>query len=537
MSEVIKIATVNCQGLGCHKKRRDVPNYYKNKNYSIICLQDTHFTSELEPYIESQWGYTCVFNSFRSNARGVAIMFNNNFEFKLHRQKKDQNGNLLALDITINSSKFTLINLYGPNSDVPEFFEYVSNIVTEFDNLYTIICGDFNVSLNYEMDTFNYVQINNPRARDKLLQIMSDLDLKDYFRILNPELKLYTWHKRNPVKRARLDYFLTSENLTNLIENIYVKASYRSDHASTILEIKLDNFERGPGTWKFNNNLLNDKTFVEKVKSIILNVKKQYANILYTAEKIHEIPEDSICFDIHDSLFLEILLMEIRGVAISHASFKKKQRNILEKKLIKEIDNLEINTTNNTINFELLYEKKQALENIRKEKLQGHFIRARALWVEEGERPSHYFCHLESRNFTNKTIHKLETDNNMCLQNQSDILKECKCFYEKLYSDKEEYIEDIDLNARLDSYDIPKLNENEALELEQPISETEIQFVLKNMKNGKSPGSSGFTTEFYKFFWPDLKIFIKRSINDIFIKKNSSNYPTTRYNNMHTKKG
>ena len=33
------------------------------------------------------------------------------------------------------------------------------------------------------------------------------------------------------------------------------------------------------------------------------------------------------------------------------------------------------------------------------------------------------------------------------------------------------------------------------------------------MKNGKSPGSDGITTEFYKIFWPDIKTYFVNSIN------------------------
>ena len=36
---------------------------------------------------------------------------------------------------------------------------------------------------------------------------------------------------------------------------------------------------------------------------------------------------------------------------------------------------------------------------------------------------------------------------------------------------------------------------------------------LKNMKNGKSPGIDGFTTEFYKFFWNDLNTYLIDSYN------------------------
>ena len=35
---------------------------------------------------------------------------------------------------------------------------------------------------------------------------------------------------------------------------------------------------------------------------------------------------------------------------------------------------------------------------------------------------------------------------------------------------------------------------------------------LKSMENGKSPGSDGFTVDFYKFFWRDLGPFVFRSL-------------------------
>ena len=40
---------------------------------------------------------------------------------------------------------------------------------------------------------------------------------------------------------------------------------------------------------------------------------------------------------------------------------------------------------------------------------------------------------------------------------------------------------------------------------EGPASEYECTIALKGMKNNKSPGSNGITTEFYKNFWDDVK--------------------------------
>ena len=54
-------------------------------------------------------------------------MFNNNFEYKLHSKEADLDGNNLVLDITINGKRMTLMNIYGPNRDSPEFFLLLLN--------------------------------------------------------------------------------------------------------------------------------------------------------------------------------------------------------------------------------------------------------------------------------------------------------------------------------------------------------------------------------------------------------------------------
>ena len=59
----------------------------------------------------------------------------------------------------------------------------------------------------------------------------------------------------------------------------------------------------------------------------------------------------------------------------------------------------------------------------------------------------------------------------------------------------------------------PTLSSEEKESLEGLISEEEALAVLKRMNNQKRPGSDGFTTEFYKFFWKDIGHLLVRSIN------------------------
>lgn len=215
----------------------------------------------------------------------------------------------------------------------------------ELDNDFFILCCDFNIALNETFDTHNYSHVNNPKAREKLLEIMSDLGLIDCYRILNPDKKIFTWRRKTPFKQGRLDYILISENLSNITETVSIKSGYRSDHSVVVYELKFNSFVRGKGLWKFNNNLLHDKIYVEKVKKLIVSVKDQYNN------------------SIDESAFLDILLMEIRGITISYSSYRKRENDKIEKQLISDINELENSTD---FDFSLLEEKQATLETLRK---------------------------------------------------------------------------------------------------------------------------------------------------------------------------
>ena len=49
--------------------------------------------------------------------------------------------------------------------------------------------------------------------------------------------------------------------------------------------------------------------------------------------------------------------------------------------------------------------------------------------------------------------------------------------------------------------------------LEGKITLIELTAALQRAKNGKNPGSDGYTVEFLKFFWNDIGKFVLRPIN------------------------
>ena len=156
-------------------------SYFKERNPSILCLQDTHLTDNDMRIIKQIWGKEVYLCGNKTNSRGVAILLNNNFEYKVISQNKDRNGNYLNLVLKLSSITLHLITLYGPNNDSPAFFQEIKELLTNENIDYSILCGDFNIAIDQGMDTYNYKNINNPQARKILLETISEYELSDIY--------------------------------------------------------------------------------------------------------------------------------------------------------------------------------------------------------------------------------------------------------------------------------------------------------------------------------------------------------------------
>ena len=64
------------------------------------------------------------------------------------------------------------------------------------------------------------------------------------------------------------------------------------------------------------------------------------------------------------------------------------------------------------------------------------------------------------------------------------------------YMDKMDNLEEID--RFLEKLNLPRLNQEEIEIMNNPITSNEIEAVIKNLSENKSPGPDGFTGEFYK---------------------------------------
>uniref|UniRef100_A0A8C5GE34 Endonuclease/exonuclease/phosphatase domain-containing protein n=1 Tax=Gouania willdenowi TaxID=441366 RepID=A0A8C5GE34_GOUWI len=88
---------------------------------------------------------------------------------------------------------FTILNLYAPNNDDPEFFHRVFLELSDLSADSSLIMGeDFNLALNTSLDRSNKCPNTKPsRSAKVLMNYMDDLGIGDVWRLNNPTKKIH----------------------------------------------------------------------------------------------------------------------------------------------------------------------------------------------------------------------------------------------------------------------------------------------------------------------------------------------------------
>ncbi len=490
----------NARGLAESKKRRAVFHWIKRFHNGVTFLQETHCSVEIENAWKRDWQGEIIFNHGTPHSCGVAILFPKNVEYITNCIKTDDNGRFLLVDIDIGGENMILVNVYAPTKDKAneqeEFLAFLQRILI-------LIGGDFNTYLDPVLDKKGGIMEKRSKFASGLHEMMEEYNLSDIFRVINPTVERFTWrgNTKKGVVQSRLDYWLVSSHMLYNLQSIDIKPGIKSDHSLLNINFQIKpNAQRGKGFWKFNSSLLRDEEYIKRIKQTLEECKVKY-------------------YGLEQSLRWEMIKCELRSTSISYASWKVKMERNHECRLLNELRELERTIESSNENLKQYNSIKLKVEQIVENKSRGTFIRSCANYIEQGEKCTKYFLHKEINNSKKKHIKCLITDEGTIYE-PSLILDKQKEYYSRLYTQNEYNI--CDGECDFFKTDFPKLNEKEVNICDKIITLVEIGKGLSELPNNKAPGTDGFTTDFYKFFWKDIKNLVFESFISAFAKSTLS---------------
>ena len=239
---MLSLGTLNVNGLRSGvrdgtSKRRKFFTWLKKMKCDIYLLQETHSTSRDTKIWLNEWGGDGVFAHGDERSRGVGILLRPCSGIVLTRTHADPDGRFIAAEIQLNGVTVTVGNIYGPNDDSRSVFDDFFTKLADYENELMIIGGDFNTCLNIEKDRVSHAGgrvRNNERCKQAVKDFADGHELVDIWRVLNPNAQGFTYLRKTPPSKSRIDYFLVSQALLTLSGNqaeSSIRDGYLSDHS------------------------------------------------------------------------------------------------------------------------------------------------------------------------------------------------------------------------------------------------------------------------------------------------------------------
>ena len=469
----------------------------------LDAVQETHSRPDLELVWKSEWGGQIFFSHGGESVQaGVMILLPHGFQQTVSDVRGDEDGRLLSLILDYGAEKLLLIGVYAPSLDNQStkcfFLDKFREILLDYGHHKTIAIGDFNIKLG-PLDTHS-INHKSTRAANKLRDILDEFFMEDAWRYQHTAIRKYTWRRTNPLQQSRIDYVFISNVFLNTNEvKTKIESGILSDHNFVLAEIRFCVEKRGPGIWRFNNELLEDFKFINSTRSEILKAVNG---------------TDTYDGEISSGLKVEVLLANIRVIAMKRSREIARELRCTESKLYQKANDLEnlIATSPNEQIVDEYNVLKEQINEIKLKRGQSAIIRSQATWLEDGEKPSKYFFRVAKQRASEKCITALQKRDGSMVYGDRDILRECAEHYKQLYSSDDAIQSNLFQEFSLTEND-PRLTEEEKLSCEGPISVDECRYALARMARNKTAGISGFSAEFYSFFWNDMGSMIVEYIN------------------------
>ena len=127
----IRVVSWNVSGAQNPEKRYKILPHIKSLNCDIGMLQESHLSDVQSMNMKQKWLGQVFSSPGTGESRGVRIFLAKNIPFKLSQNIIDKKGRYIIITGFLYNVKWTLINVYAPNTTQATFTTFLGSIITK----------------------------------------------------------------------------------------------------------------------------------------------------------------------------------------------------------------------------------------------------------------------------------------------------------------------------------------------------------------------------------------------------------------------
>jgi exonuclease III len=612
----LSISTINCNSLNSSvtsKSNRNLKIHGITKLATdIIFLCDTRLSNKnlvtCEDEIRKDFqlnmydGFDCFFNSKR-NKRGVGILINKKIPLIVQEREDDVEENFLLLKVAIAGEMIVIGSIYGPNHLDLEFFNKLTVGLIKLNplnDLPVILGGDWNCTVctdpvHLNIDVLNMAELPNRRHSERLNEMCDILKLCDPYRILHFNKVDFTYSPRSDAQknRSRLDFFLISDSLVNVVTSCDIKDTLQNklfDHKAVELKLNVKKDVR------VNRQFIDNKILNSDVIDIVVHCAVAESYVQHMRNNPHraglmnnigqlkliifnlglhwrdkpgeETSEDEIrareglldrarylmqnldirVFEIAEldcdrDIFMEILINNVRNDTCSYQAFFLNEKKKKFKEGITKLRSLKSNYSENADRIKVLENSLNIAVDL---ELRAELEKYDIFEHIESEKASPKFLKIAKSGVQSESMDKIKNSDGNDFLSVTDRKTFITEYFRNIYKEVpgrvhayEGCIEDF-LGADILNHPevaSKKVPANLREELEQDISLIELDKSLEKMRSGSAGGPDGLSVKFVKRFWVYFRVPLQQYVKTCVHKGTLTNSFATASIKLIPKKG
>ena len=486
----------------------------------VVFWQETKLQADKLAELRSRWRHhEGVFMSSapQGSRRGVITLFSPRIQADHLDARIDDMGQFIINIARINNFVLMFINLYGDPDTDANSLSTLTRLEHEIANLQqrhniggTIMGGDFNMVLN-DSDTTS--SSRKPRAEAKLASILEDLDIYDVGlnAVCSPRAANQPWtyfKRRDEVNvRARYDRFYASPHLIRGATFDVLHDARVDDHSP--IRFEFWRVERDDKQWIFDDKLINSPEFVQKMQDRIRTSLQHFCSLDTSNEHINRIQyrveEEHDRFTVIDHVISEVRELAMAEMEVRDREANRRTREALEELVrTRRLYNEDPNPTDEQT--EAMEEAQLKFRDVLMHKGRRQAEASKIRYSQQGERVTGYHFGIMSRGKPGREIVKLTEQETGAEIRQPDIPNHMAAKYREITA-KDYTVGAVTIRQFLGEEladRVKKCPQDMEDILTSPITVSELEEIVKDLKANSAPGPKGISNRLLKELFPAI---------------------------------